>query len=179
MHSKLLDRMARSRGALALAILSVFVAGAARGAPSIVGTVTDANGAGIAGAMLTFRAGNPAHSLSVTSAADGQFQSPALESAGPWDVRARRIGWKDLHVTALAREPEANVALVLERENDPAQVAAQLPANQWYALVLAKLDDPSQREELKRQCTYCHQQGSAATRVVRPSGAHFLHHFIP
>ena len=80
----------------------------------------------------------------------------------------RRIGWKDLHVTALARRSRsAALDLVLERENDPAQVAAQLPANRWYQLVLARLDDPRQREELKRQCTYCHQQGSAATRVVR------------
>ncbi len=152
---------------ISLAILSALGASVARAELRIVGAVADAGGAPVDGAMLTFRAGEPAHSLSVFAGSDGGFRSPALESAGPWDVRARRIGWKDLHVTALARDPEARVDLVLERENDPAQVAAQLPANRWYQLVLARLDDPRQREELKRQCTYCHQQGSAATRMLR------------
>ena len=46
-------------------------------------------------------------------------------------------------------------------------MAAQLPANQWYDLVLRRLDDPAQREELVRQCTFCHQQGNWATRRVR------------
>jgi len=45
--------------------------------------------------------------------------------------------------------------------------AALLPANRSYALVLARIAEPQQREELERQCTYCHQQGSAATRLVR------------
>jgi streptogramin lyase len=82
-------------------------------------------------------------------------------------VRVRRIGWRDLHVTAAASDSAPVLALALEREDDPAQVAAQLPANRWYQLVLERIDDPGQREELKRQCTYCHQQGSAATRLVR------------
>jgi streptogramin lyase len=33
--------------------------------------------------------------------------------------------------------------------------------------VLQRLEDADQREELKRQCTYCHQQGNWATRRVR------------
>ncbi len=149
------------------AILSALVAGAAHGALRIEGWARDASGAPIAGALVSFRAGDPAHSLSVFTADDGSFRSPALSSPGPWAVRARRIGWQDLNTTARASDPSARVDLVLARERDPARVAAQLPANHWYQLVLAKLEDPRQREELKRQCTYCHQQGSAATRVVR------------
>ena len=53
------------------------------------------------------------------------------------------------------------------RHTDPAKVAAQLPANHWYALVLEKLTDEHEREQFVRQCTYCHQQGNAATRLVR------------
>ena len=152
---------------ISLAILSALVPSVARAELRIEGSLIDAGGAPVSGAMVTFRAGDPAHSLSVFAADDGRFRSPALPSAGPWDVRGRRIGWKDLHVTALARDPGAPLVLVLEHESDPAQVAAQLPANRWYQLVLSRLDDPRQREELKRQCTYCHQQGSAATRLVR------------
>ena len=33
--------------------------------------------------------------------------------------------------------------------------------------MLRRLDDPAQREELVRQCTFCHQQGNWATRRVR------------
>jgi streptogramin lyase len=56
---------------------------------------------------------------------------------------------------------------VLERETDPALLAAQLPANHWYDLVLQRIEEPDQREELKRQCTYCHQQGNRGTRLIR------------
>ena len=58
------------------------------------------------------------------------------------------------------------VELRLERETDPAAVAAQLPANRWFALALARIDDPEQREELKRQCTYSHQHCSAAPDLL-------------
>jgi len=116
--------------------------------------------------MVTFRHGDPAHGVTVTSGADGRFATPALPAA-PFHVRVRRIGWKDLH-RELGPPRDGTVSdLVLERENDPAAVAAQLPANRWYGLVLERLDDPAQREELVRQCTYCHQQGSWATRRQR------------
>jgi streptogramin lyase len=82
-------------------------------------------------------------------------------------VRVRRIGWRDLHTSAAASDLPARLELVIQREKDPAQLAAQLPANRWYQRVLERIEDPRQREELKRQCTYCHQQGSAATRVMR------------
>ena len=111
--------------------------------------------------MVRFRAGDPAHGLSVFADEAGRFRSPALPNAGPWDVRVRRIGWRDLHTSAAASDPPARLELVLQREDDPAQLAAQLPANRWYQLVLERIEDPRQREELKRQCTYCHQQGSA------------------
>ncbi|MCH7709161.1 MAG: hypothetical protein IH884_11785, partial [Myxococcales bacterium] len=81
----------------------------------------------------------------------------------------RRIGWKDLYTTdhSLPRSASIELELVVERETDPAELAAQLPSNHWFALVLERLDDPAQQEELKRQCTYCHQQGSYATRLQR------------
>ncbi|MFI5215967.1 MAG: carboxypeptidase regulatory-like domain-containing protein [Candidatus Limnocylindria bacterium] len=160
-------RAGRSLFAAALVILPALAANAAPGGLRIQGELRDASGNPVPGAMIRFRAGDPAHGLSVFADETGRFRSPPLPSAGPWDVRVRRIGWRDLHATATASDPAAALALVLAREDDPAQLAAQLPANRWYQLVLARIEDPAQREELKRQCTYCHQQGSAATRVVR------------
>ena len=167
MCRSLLSRVPSLGIAIGLVILSALAADDARSELRFEGTVRDAGGAPIPGAMVTFRAGDPAHSASVFAAEDGSFRSSALESPGPWDVRGRRIGWRDLHVTATASDPAPALALELQREDDPAQVAAQLPANRWYQLVLERIEDPGQREELKRQCTYCHQQGSAATRLVR------------
>src|SRR5262249_52133468 len=104
-------------------------------------------------------------SVTVFSDAAGGFQLPAPSGSGPLGVRVRRIGFRDLERADVAEV--APLALRLERESDPAAAAAGLPANRWYALVLDRVRDPVQREELVRQCTYCHQQGSAATRRVR------------
>ena len=154
---------------LTLAILACTAAATASGQDVFSGRVADAHGAPVAGALVSFTHGDPPHTLTVYSGADGRYRTPAISGAGPWSLRVRRIGWKDLERTGL--EPRASGAaldLVLERERDAASVAGQLPANRWYALLLAKLDDPGQREELVRQCTYCHQQGNWATRMLRP-----------
>src|SRR5262249_61726643 len=70
-----------------------------------------------------------------------------------------------------AREPAAGASVEapfgVERETDPRELAWQLPANRWLALAVARLPDDAAREELRRQCTFCHQQGSWATRVQR------------
>lgn len=117
--------------------------------------------------MVTFRHGEPAHTVTVFSGEDGAYRTPEVAASGPVSVRVRRIGWKDLDVEAREMSRGLRLDYTLERESDPAAVAAQLPANRWYALVLDDLEDPAQREELKRQCTYCHQQGNWATRRVR------------
>ena len=67
-------------------------------------------------------------------------------------VGARRIGWRDLRLAGVGADPMP-LELALERETDPAALAAQLPANRWFGLLLARMPDPAQREELVRQCT--------------------------
>ena len=134
-----------------------------------VGRVTDGGGTPVEGAMVSFRRGEPAHARTVFTDADGRFRIPSLEGQPDW-VRVRRIGWKDLDLdqTRLPRDVTASpMELVLERETNPAMVAAQLPSNRWFGLLLARIEDEGQREQLVRQCTYCHQQGSLATRAPR------------
>jgi streptogramin lyase len=147
--------------------VAVAVALAAFGLPAraLEGRLADAASAPIAGAWVSASRGDPSHVVTVFSNEAGAFLLPAPEGSGPLVLRVRRIGFRDLVLSPVAED--ASPALVLERETDSAALAAQLPANRWYALVLDRMSDPSQREELVRQCTYCHQQGSAATRRVR------------
>jgi len=149
--------------ALLIAVAIVLVPSSSA-ADTISGRVTDAEGRAINGAFVTFSQGDPPHALTVFSDADGSFQTPDL-GAGPFSLRARRIGWRDLEIDDVT---DRELPLVMTRETDPAAVAAQLPANRWYALLLDSIENPAHREELVRQCTYCHQQGNWATRVQRP-----------
>jgi streptogramin lyase len=170
------SRLARA-GVRTLAILTVLACLAERGAADGVGGRLDppdgvggrlrsADGSAVEGALVSFQRGEPAHRVTVFSDADGRFRAPASVAPGTWQLRVRRVGWQDLRLEGVP-VPGPDLDLVLERHTDPAAVAAQLPANHWFALVLERLEDETEREELKRQCTYCHQQGSRHTRLVR------------
>jgi virginiamycin B lyase len=149
-------------------------------ADNLDGRLVDAVGAAVVGAQVTAVRLAPSptpgpappdlaeparHAITVFSGDDGRFAVPVPDGTGRLELRVRRIGFRDLSVAdaATARlDP-----LPLAPEHDAAALAAQLPANRWYALLLARVGDPAQREELVRQCTYCHQQGSTATRAAR------------
>ncbi len=124
-----------------------------------------ASGEAIAGAMVSFSHGDPSYSITVFSDEHGGYSTPPLTPQAEYRIRVRRIGWKDR--VELGRRPGERLEIRLQRETDPAELAAQLPANRWYALLLASVEEPAHREELKRQCTYCHQQGSRHTRIIR------------
>jgi streptogramin lyase len=160
------------RSFLALASLGVLALAAPADAAQearFAGRVQERGGAPVEGAMVTWLRGDPLHAVTVFTERDGRYRTPPLDGSERYTVRVRRIGWQDLRVEDL-RAPargEKRFDLVLQRERDPAALAEQLPANRWLALLLAKLPDPAEREEFVRQCTFCHQQGSAATRRQR------------
>ena len=119
--------------------------------------------------MVSMSYGAPSHVTTVFSDDDGRFRTPSLEES-PDRLRARRIGWKDLDLDASQMPHDARASpmeLVMEPETNPAMVASQLPSNRWFALFLEEIEDEEHREEFVRQCTYCHQQGSLATRATR------------
>jgi virginiamycin B lyase len=151
-----------ARLACALALSAASLASAEQ---RIRGIVQDAQGP-LAGAQVTLESREPAHRISWWAGDDGAFTSPVLPNEGPWTVRARRVGWSD----AVREGVLAGSKLVLEakRHRDPAAVAAQLSANHWWTLVVERFEEPSARL-LKRECTYCHQQGSELTRRPRPA----------
>ena len=126
------------------------------------------DGSYIEGAMITVRLGEPFQERTVFSGSDGTYHVDGLPDETAFDVRVRRIGWHDVRANARSLQDSiAPLDFTMIRHTDPALVAAQLPANRWYHLVLEQITDEREREQLVRQCTYCHQQGSAATRVRR------------
>ena len=137
---------------------------AAEAQPLFSGHVHGPIGAPVAGAMVSVASAPPVHRITVYSRDDGSYRTPALPFSGPYDLRVRRIGWKDFTLRATTPGP---LDFTLTRETDPAAVAAQLPANYWLKRVLDRIDDESHREEFVRQCGFCHQQGNLHTRVKR------------
>ena len=155
---------------LSLILLAVIGPSAAKSADQTIrGHVRDAEGTPIVAAMVSLRQGTPFHERTVFTNHAGAYQS-TLKAGEAFTVRVRRIGWRDLRRTDLAPLPEeaaASFDFSLERETDSAALAAQLPSNRWLGLLLDEIEDEAQREEFVRQCTYCHQQGSVATRRLR------------
>lgn len=149
--------------------LAAMVAGLALVSPSLAtpgvlaGSVKDSSGP-VVGAMVSVRHGDPIHTLTVFTDAEGFFRTPPIDAA-TIELRVRRIGWKDYRLEA--ELPDEGLLVELERETDPAKLAAQLPAHRWLSLLTAQIEDATHREQFIRQCTYCHQQGSPATRIPR------------
>ena len=152
------------RGALLLVLALALEARAA----VVTGEVRDESGAAVAGAWVTARNVEQAREVTVYTADDGTFRSPPL-AAGRVQLRARAYGFQDRAVTLELgpRDVGRTVTLTLARETDARALAWQLPAYRWLDLALAKMPDDTMREEFVRQCTFCHQQGSWATRVQR------------
>lgn len=156
-------------GALALPLVLAPVTVMAGGFEGQVVTETDTP---VVGAMVTFRFASPFQERTVFSGSDGHYQVDGLPQGTDYTIRVRRIGWHDVRTSSAlpATQDSATLDFTMKRHTDPAEVAAQLPANHWYQLVLEQLTDEYEREQLVRQCTYCHQQGSEATRVKREDG---------
>jgi hypothetical protein len=156
----------RSPGAALLALIVLMTAAAASG-DTLTGTVRDAAGAPVAGAMVSAVQPKLRRATTVYSDERGAFSIPGLE-AGLYDVRVRRIGYQDLLQSGVdIGNAPASLDVRVEAETDPQALAWQLPASRWLPLLLAKLSSDAHREEFMRQCAFCHQQGSWATRVPR------------
>jgi streptogramin lyase len=150
---------------IAAAVLQLCAARAA--ADILTGTIRDAAGVPIGGAMVTATHPQLKRGTTVFSDQAGHFALPALEP-GLYDLRVRHIGYRDLIQTGVEiGAAPARLDLGLDAETDPLAAAWQLPASRWLPLVLARLSSDAHREEFLRQCAFCHQQGNWATRVPR------------
>jgi virginiamycin B lyase len=131
------------------------------------GAVMEATGQPVEGAMVTATHRDLRRGTTVYTDAAGRFRLPSLQ-AGHYDIRVRRIGYKDLlEQDVPLSDGTHTLQLTMVRETDPNELAWQLPSSRWLPLLLARLSSNEMREEFIRQCTFCHQQGSWATRVPR------------
>ncbi|MBI2890545.1 MAG: carboxypeptidase regulatory-like domain-containing protein [Nitrospirae bacterium] len=126
---------------------------------ALSGRVTNNEGRGIGGAMVSLTNAPEARTTTVYTDTEGRFAFSGADR-GSLQLRSRRIGYKDVSLIAPAARP---VRLVMEP--DPAW-AETLPSNYWAS----QLPFPSEerRAEFKIQCAYCHQQGHYFTRYARP-----------
>jgi virginiamycin B lyase len=151
----------------AAAIVFGAAARAATAAAVVAGSVHDDAAHPVAGVIVTLSNRALARETSVYSGPGGSFRMPPLEP-GLYDLRVARPGYKDLSRLGLQiGDHPASLNLTIDRETDPHELAWQLPANRWTPLVLNRLSSDAHREEFLRQCGYCHQQGSWATRIPR------------
>ncbi|MBI4517231.1 MAG: carboxypeptidase regulatory-like domain-containing protein [Deltaproteobacteria bacterium] len=132
----------------------------------LAGSVSDSGGAPVEGAMVTATDRSQQRGTTVYADAGGSFRLPAL-AVGAYDVRVRRIGYRDLQQHYQLGDGAQRLELVVTPESDPHELAWQLPSSRWLPLLLARLSSEEKREEFVRQCTFCHQQGNWATRVPR------------
>jgi len=149
---------------LAALVLALAPGVAVRARSEVLEGSIQGQGGPVVGARVTAERGRTPHGITVFSDARGHFRISGV-STGSWELRVRRIGWRDHRQQVEVPAPEQLVTLT--REMDAVRLAEQLPANRWLGLLLQQIQDPGQREEFVRQCTYCHQQGSRATRVPR------------
>ena len=150
---------------LPLVLAFLLLATAAPAAEGFHGRVLDDHGRPLAGALVSARNRSLARTTSVYAGADGRYALPRLPE-GTYDLRARQFGYRDGALMGIDDQSRA-VDLALVLETDDYDRMAQLPSNRWFALALAAMPNERMREEFDRQCTFCHQQGSWATRVER------------
>ena len=94
---------------------------------------------------------------------DGRLQVDYPEAV-PLNLRVRVPGYQDLVQTGVAAD--AQLSLTLKAETDVAALAAQQPANAWFA-ALDFGGDQTLKKTAMEQCGFCHQQGSFFMRRER------------
>jgi virginiamycin B lyase len=133
---------------------------------TVRGRIIDASGSPVAGAMVTFASPARLRTITIYSQTDGSFNSQLNDEM--YNLAVRRTGFKDLTRSDLKLTADLWLPdLKLTAETEPKELSSQLPANRWMPLVLTRLSSDARRDEFIRQCGYCHQQGSWATRSRR------------
>jgi virginiamycin B lyase len=145
-------------------------------------SIRDAAGLPLPQAMLTLKAERPLRAagddngypaertqqrispeITAFAGADGRVQVDYPEAV-PLNLRVRVPGYQDLTQTGVSAD--ATLELRLKAETDPAALAAQQPANAWFA-ALDFGGDQALKKTAMEQCSFCHQQGSFFMRRER------------
>lgn len=102
--------------------------------------------------------------LEITRFTDAQGRTDIAAASHPWQLRLRKAGYQDRTVSAA----DAAKPLVMQKETDPAALAAQRPSNAWTSTL--DFGNADLKKEFMLQCNYCHQQGGALLRRERSAG---------
>jgi streptogramin lyase len=86
------------------------------------------------------------------------------DRGGGLTYRLRRPGYRDA-VVATMQDGESPPPVVMQRETDPAALAAARPANAWLGAL--DVGDAETKKHFMLQCAFCHQQGNEFTRMER------------
>lgn len=163
-------------------IVTLFLLAISLPASALQLQISDAGGQPLAQAMVSLKAERPwraagddngyprEHSeqrispeITGFSGADGRLQIDYSEPVS-LNLRVRVPGYRDLQQNGVAHD--AVLDLRLQAETDPAALAAQQPANAWFA-ALDFGGDETLRKTALEQCGFCHQQGSFFMRRER------------
>jgi hypothetical protein len=109
-----------------LLVLVLFVAASARAQTadaSILGSVRDSAGRGLAGATVVARNGETGVQWSVTTSATGRFAFLQLPLGGPYIVTARRIGYRSESRSGYALSLGSRVIVDIALRTAPAELA--------------------------------------------------------
>src|ERR1019366_4994224 len=120
--------------ALAIAILTtavVLLVIAAQAGTYTNGVVKDQGGRPVVGAIVTLTDRQLRRATSFYTASDGSFQMPDMVP-GQYDLRVRRAGYADLAQNGIAITGQPReLQFTMSVENNPNELAWQLPANRW------------------------------------------------
>ena len=140
---------------------------AADDARTIAVTVRDDSGSAMSRTMITLISDDeidgvslPEHTVFTDALGRATVEVPAGASIY---LRARRPGYSDGEVDVELDQNE--VAVVIEKITDLADLAENAPANAWFAAL--DLGDANDKEHFTLQCAFCHQQGSPIIRMDR------------
>jgi len=138
-------------------------------AATISGTVANTKGQPIAGALVTLW--NEAHNRKETvySNAAGNYTLDT-EFSGSVILRGRAPYYRDFNTAFdLAADDRQQHNLALEKMTDPQEISNSLTASAHAAQL--PFPDEKTKNAFIAQCSYCHQQGNALTRVAREKDA--------
>ena len=148
---------------MALALVGVVGTGqAADEGVSISGTVTDQEGKGLGGVMITAFDDQVNKTITIFTRPDGSYEMKGLP-AREYELRARLIGLDDEFIDKV----EVAEGSASENQNFKLSPAEDLNSQRraFERTGLLKWDEEADRLNFKMQCMYCHQVGTEGFRT--------------
>ena len=123
----------------------------------LAGKVDHGRRAPAAGTMLTLKNDTGLETVSVFAQEDGHYVFPRVRP-GTYTLRARLIGYEDVvQNLTLSKGHNRRINLTM---TPTADTNDQVPASEWFSLLLDKWPDPKIRADFTLSCGNCHQIGA-------------------